>query len=265
MLFILDLDGVIYRGSQVLPHAPEAVAQIRSDGHAVFFLTNNSARSRHSYAQKLTAMGVPAHPNEIMSSSYATALYLEEHGMHGCSVLVVGEEGIPAELSLAGVRFVEPTEDAIADCVVVGIDRRITYRKLRAAQHAILNGAKFIATNADATYPLENGGIEPGGGAIVAAIQTCTGTAPIVIGKPQPYSVLKILELTSTPPRNAVIVGDRLDTDIALGRQLGIRSVLVLTGVTTREQVHAAPEEMSPDLVLPDLRNLVAAVAGRPN
>ncbi|MGQ9524244.1 MAG: HAD-IIA family hydrolase [Armatimonadota bacterium] len=260
MLFIFDLDGVVYRGDEPVPYSAEAVAYLRDQGHYVCFLTNNSACTRTYYSQKLARFGISAEPSDVMTSAYATALRLQEMGLSGARVMVVGEQGLRQELSLAGVRFVEACNGSRADVVVVGIDRTFTYQKLKAAQQAILQGAVFIATNRDATYPLEEGAVEPGGGAIVAAIEVASGRTPILIGKPSDYTVRKILEAHGAQPEDAVIVGDRLDTDIAVGNAVGLKTVLVLTGVSTVQQVSDADPSTTPDLVLPDLRGLSSAI-----
>lgn len=260
MLFVFDLDGVIYRGSAVMPFAAETVSALRSSGHTVFFLTNNSARTRTSYAEKLHGMGIECDVEAVMTSSYATALYLREKGVSGARVLCIGEEGVRVEMEWSGQQPVEPSEDCRADYVVVGIDRQITYLKIKAAQQAILHGAGFIATNRDATYPLENDRVEPGAGAIVAAIEVCSGSTPHLVGKPETYSLDKILELTGTEAKDALMVGDRLDTDILVGKRAGVRTALVLTGLTKRDQVRSLSPERMPDLVLEDLSELRPAL-----
>jgi len=261
MLFIFDLDGVIYRGGEPVPYSAEAVAQLRKQGHFACFLTNNSACTRAFYAQKLAALGIPAEPSDIMTSAYATALYLQENGLSGSRVLVIGEDGLREELAQAGVTFVDPPAEDRADVVVAGIDRAFTYQKLKAAQQAILNGALFVATNRDATYPLEGGAVEPGGGAIVAAIEVASGRSPVLIGKPSDYTVRRILDSHGVRPEDAVIVGDRLDTDTAVGKAVGLKTVLVLTGVTTPQQVANADPTYTPDIVLPNLQDLPQAIS----
>ncbi|NLC56879.1 MAG: HAD-IIA family hydrolase [Armatimonadetes bacterium] len=255
-LFIFDLDGVIYRGDTVLPYAAATIRTLQQTGATVFYLTNNSTRTRESYAQKLAGMGIPAPIEQIMTSSYAAALYFSEEGLSGTRAYVVGEEGIVDELSRVGVRVVQGVDEQRVESVVVGLDREFSYRKLCAAQQAILNGARFIATNTDKTFPVEGGKLIPGGGALVAAVQACTGIEPTVIGKPEVYALRKITEITGIPPQQTVIVGDRLDTDILAGRRMNYQTVLVLTGVCTQEAVEQAAAEYLPDHVLPDLSGL---------
>lgn len=255
-LVIFDLDGVIYRGDAVLPFAVDAFRSLQDAGVQVFFLTNNSTRTRESYAQKLGSMGIPASPDQIMTSAYATALYFREQGLSGTCAYVVGEEGLVDELSRAGVLVLGGENSEGAQSVVVGLDRRFTYGKLLAAQQAILGGARFIATNTDKTFPVEGGRLIPGGGALVAAVQACTDVEPTVIGKPEVYALRKIGELTGVPASQTMLVGDRLDTDVLAGKRMHFRTALVLTGVCTWEDVQHLPPDHQPDHVLPDLSHL---------
>ncbi len=257
-LYIFDLDGVIYRGDSVLPFAADALAALRGAGASIFFLTNNSTQTRESFRAKIEGMGIPVLPGEIMTSAYAAALYFQEQHLAGATAYVVGEEGVVDELSRVGVR-VQQGEDreGPTDAVVVGLDREFTYRKLWHAQQAILAGALFIATNGDLTYPVEGGQLIPGGGSLVAAVQAASGVEPTVIGKPESYALLKILDLAGATPAETTMVGDRLDTDILAGRRMGFRTVLVLTGVTGQDDVDNAPPEMRPDNVIPDLSYLL--------
>jgi 4-nitrophenyl phosphatase len=263
-LVIFDLDGVIYRGDTVLPYAADAVATLRRRGATVFYLTNNSTRTRESYSRKLTEMGIPTHPNEIMTSAYATALYFLENHLDGTTAYVIGEEGLVDELTRAGVRVLRGDENGPVESVVVGLDREFTYRKLLRAQQAILAGARFIATNGDLTFPVEEGKVIPGGGSLIAAVQAATSKAPLMIGKPESYAVERILQITGASPERTFMVGDRMDTDILAGRRMGLHTVLVLTGVTRAEDVESAPEEMRPEIVLPDLARLPEVVCTAP-
>ncbi len=256
MLYVFDLDGVLYRMDDPIPGAAEALERVRGRGALTFFLTNNSSRTRSDYAQKLTRLGIPASPSEVMTSAYATGRMLVEAGAAGKSVYVVGEEGLRYELSAAGMRVVPYSDEDTIDYVVAGWDRQFTYTKLTEAHWAIGRGAAFIATNRDATYPDAGGRTLPGGGSVVAAIQTCSGVTPTTVGKPEPYTLDLILRETGTRREECLVVGDRLDTDIALGRRGGVRTALVLTGVTSRADVAAAPSEWRPDLVLNDVTEL---------
>ena len=258
LTYIFDLDGVIYRGTEPQPHARETVLALRGQGHLVRFYTNNSALSRRSYSSKLTSMGMPTPVQDIMTSSYAAALYLVDKNAAGKNVYQIGEQGITDELEAVGMNVVTSSSNTSAhiDYVVVGIDQDFRYGKLARAQKAILEGAEFIATNEDPVFPIEGGAVIPGAGSLVAAVRTASGTAPFVVGKPHTYAFNKILELTSTPAKRAVMVGDRLETDILVGNRAGARSVLVLTGVTTREQAESATGELKPDRIIDTLAEL---------
>lgn len=253
--FIFDLDGVVYRGNQPLPHAVETINLLIADGRAVFFVTNNSGATREQYAERLLEMGIPVTPERILTSGWATVHYLRQH-MPRARLFVVGEPGLKQELQSAGFRLVDDPEAQLPDAVVVGIDRDFTYARLAQAQWAILRGAQFIATNTDATYPAEDR-LLPGAGSIVSAIRTATGKQPIVIGKPNPRILLPLLDEHQIALDTTLIVGDRLETDIALAHALHMPSALVLTGVTTRDDLEHAPLDLLPHWVLENLSDLL--------
>ena len=255
--YIFDLDGVIYRGEELQPTAAETIETLRYQGRKVYFLTNNSTQSRRDYAGKLTRLGIPANPDDVMTSAYATALYLTEHGGSNPRAYVIGESGIRDELEEAGIAIAAGVNSHNVGFVVVGLDREFTYQKLFDAQQAVFNGAEFVATNRDPTYPLEGGKLSPGGGSMVAAIQTATGVEPRVIGKPATYSLEKVMALAGSTPEETIIVGDRLDTDVWVGRKAGVHTVLVLTGVTSEEEAENAPPEMKPDRIIHSLAELL--------
>lgn len=255
--YIFDLDGVIYRGDEIQPGAAETIQTLRLRSEKVYFLTNNSTLSRRDYAHKLTRLGIPTQPADVMTSAYAAAIYLKEQKPQGCAAYVVGESGIRDELRAVGVRIVNRLDNRTVDFVVVGLDRRFNYRKLLEAQQAIFRGAEFVATNRDPTFPLEKGLMTPGGGSMVSAIQTAAGVEPRVIGKPQTYSLEKIMAMAGTQPDETVVIGDRLDTDIRLGKKAGAHTALVLTGVTTEQDARNAPPEMKPDRIIRSLLELV--------
>jgi len=254
---IFDLDGVIYRGDQVLPGAADTVTWLGEHGYQVHFLTNNSGTTRQDYVKKLTGLGVSCEIGQVMTSAYATGLYFQEQGLLPARVLVIGHEGLRSELREAGITVVLADEPGEVGYVIVGMDREFTYQMLLRAQQAILGGARFIACNRDPTYPVENG-VLPGSGALVSAVATASLTEPFVIGKPRTYMLEKILAKAQAQPSEALIVGDRLDTDVAVGHRAGLRTVLVLTGVTSREEAESAPGEQQPDWVIGDLREFTA-------
>jgi 4-nitrophenyl phosphatase len=256
--FVFDLDGVVYRGNQPIPGAVDTIENLRRLGHQVYFFTNNSSKTRIEYIEKLTGMGIITDVDHIMTASYATALYLVEQGAQGKSVYMIGREGVREALVSVGMRIVADPDVEKPDYVVVGIDHEFNFHKLMDAQWAILNGAIFIGTNPDLSFPCEDGRITPGNGALLAAIQAASGVKPIVIGKPETPAMHEILELAHATPEDTVVVGDRLDTDILAGRRIGACTVLVLTGIAQESDLQSAPDDMKPDIVvrtLPDMIN----------
>ncbi|MES2463557.1 MAG: HAD-IIA family hydrolase [Armatimonadota bacterium] len=262
-VYVFDLDGVLYRGEDPVVDAAEAVAALRrKPGVSLFFLTNNSSQNRSDYAEKLTRLGMPCTEDEIVTSSSATAAYLAAGpGAKGKTALAVGGHGISTELGLVGITVRRASDPGLQqeniDYVVVGLDRNFNYEALYQAQQAILSGSAFIATNRDGQYPMEAGRVAPGAGSVVAAIQACTGVDPVVVGKPETLGLQTILERANARPEEAVMIGDRCDTDVLCGNRLGVPTVLVLTGVTTRDQALAAPPEQQPGRIIETLRELL--------
>lgn len=256
-LIIFDIDGVLLRGFQALPFAVETMRKLRKDGYLIAFLTNNSSNAPEVYAERLNNAGIEALADEIMSSAIATALYLKKESPHGAKILVLGEEGITKALTDAGFEIIDYDNHIPVDYVVVGMDRGFNYQKLfRAQQEIWFNGAKLIATNRDPIYPTENGGVRPGGGVMVTAIEVCTNQKAVLVGKPETMTIDLILEKFSVDKSEAMIVGDNLDTDISAGRRAGILSVFVLTGIHTRDDLKNAPEDKIPDFIIRDLSSI---------
>lgn len=226
---LLDLDGVVYRGDQVVPAAPEALDRVRAHGIKVVFLTNNSARTPEQVADRLVRLGVRAEPAEILTSAVATAAMLRREEATGRTAYVIGERGIRMALEEAGVQIVDGDPESV-DLVVIGWDRSADYARLKAASLLVERGARLIATNGDASYPAADG-LWPGAGALLAAVTTTTGVVPTVVGKPgvQMFQAAAELAAASRP----LVVGDRLDTDIGGARAIGWDSLLVLTGAST--------------------------------
>lgn len=224
-LYIFDLDGTLYRGEEPTPGAVETVSRLRDSGSAIRFLTNNSGQTRNVYAEKLMRLGFEAQTSEVYSSALGTARVCADRGYR--RVFVVGEAGLATELSTAGIESVTESPDA----VVVGICRGFTYDWMNQAMQHVLAGAVFLATNPDATYPLAGGRLEPGAGAIVSSIATCSGIQPEVIGKPNPLLIQMILSDAGVGGSDALVVGDRLETDIQCGVNAGCDTHLVLCGV----------------------------------
>ncbi len=259
--YVFDLDGVLYLGETAIPHAAEVIRRLTQAGRQVFFLTNNSGRTRRDYVEKLARVnGLDVAESQIYTSAYATALYLKARGAAGRSVFVIGEAGLARELTetggLVAVTVADSVPFADIDYVVVGIDKQFTYDKLRFAHAAITRGhAEFIATNRDSTFPMEDGEI-PGGGSLVAALATATGREPLTVGKPEVHAYETILEAAQVSAAQSVMVGDRLDTDIAVGNRAGAHTVLVLTGVTPAEAARNAPFAWRPEKIIGNLSEL---------
>ncbi len=283
-----DIDGVVLRGDTVLPAAPHALADVIGRGLLLRYVTNNSTRHRVEVAERLESLGLPAEPGMVLTSAAATASYLRAEFGEGASVLVVGGDGLVAELRDAGLepRPVRSATQApgaapqsetpqpsgipappditansdVPVAVVVGLDVGFDYATLAAAQAAIRGGAHFIATNADATFPVE-GGVLPGGGAIVAAIAVASQQEPLVIGKPHLGLARALVDEAGGDPAAVLFVGDRLDTDIGMAAAAGMRSALVLTGVTARADLDR-PGVARPDFVLETLADLSGVLDG---
>jgi len=250
-LLIFDLDGVIYRGNSPLPGARETIESLRQAGKAIAFLTNNSTLTRFQYKRKLSRMGIKANIGEIFTSAWGTAIYLKQQDFK--KALVIGERGLKKELQWTGIEVTSLPEEDV-DCVVVGLDRKLNYKKLCYAFEAVKKGAMFIATNKDYTLPLEDK-IVPGGGAIVASLQWSLNKEPFLIGKPSPFLLELIMNQYGTDKRNSLIVGDRLDTDIEMGKRAGIKTILVLTGVTSGKEL--ANASLKPDTVINNLEEIL--------
>jgi phosphoglycolate/pyridoxal phosphate phosphatase family enzyme len=259
---ILDLDGVIYRGHTAIPGAKEATEWLASRDCPVYYFTNNSTKTRESYVELLAGYGIGADVEHIVTSASLTARYFLENGRLPATALVVGEEGLPEELRRVGVRVVRRRGKWPIDYVVVGMDRKFTYRKMYEAQQAIRAGATFIATNRDATYPVE-GNVIPGGGSVVAAVATAAEREPILIGKPSPEAGRLITHHAGVEPEEVLLVGDRLETDIEVGRRGGLWTCLVLSGISTEAEARALPPESQPHWIVESIRKVPDLLQGR--
>ena len=228
---LFDLDGVLYRGEDAVPSAPPTLAELRRRGVRPVFLTNNSSRTPLQVAEKLRGIGIEAEPGEVVTSALATAELLAERG--GGRAFVIGQDGVREALSDAGIAILdgEPEE---ADLVVVGYDGGATYGSLKRASLLVQRGARLVATNADGSYPAADG-LWPGAGALLAVITTTTGAEPEIVGKP--FAPLFEAGRRRGGGGRPLVVGDRLDTDIEGAARLGWDSMLVLTGVSAREDV----------------------------
>ncbi|MFH1825034.1 MAG: phosphoglycolate/pyridoxal phosphate family phosphatase [Candidatus Firestonebacteria bacterium] len=256
MLFVFDLDGVLYRENKVIKGAKEVIKYLKGKGHKIVYATNNSTLSRDDYVMKLSKMGFSCNVNDIMTSGYATGLYLKENSKKCKKVFIIGGKGLYQELTSCGFKIIREFDKIKkVDYVIVGLDRKFTYNKLEKAFDFIGQGAKLIATNKDTTYPGRNK-IFPGGGSIVACVESATGINSFVIGKPSSYMLKEILKRTGFSPKDTIIVGDRLDTDILFGKTLKTKTVLVLTGITKLNKLKDVKREHKPDYVLKSVVDL---------
>jgi len=220
-----DLDGVIWRGDDVIPGAPDGIGRLRAAGVRVGFVSNNSSQPVAEVVAKLGAAGVPASPHDVVTSAHAAASLLASSLEAGAAVLACAGPGVVEALTAAGLRVVDRPP---ADAVVVGFHRGFDFDELDRASAAVRSGARFVATNLDATYPIP-GGMLPGSGAIAAAVATASGRAPEVAGKPELPIVMLVRERLGA---TGIVVGDRPSTDGALAARLGWPFALVLSGVT---------------------------------
>ena len=246
---LLDLDGVLYRWPEPIPGAAEAVAALRKAGKRIAFVTNNSSRTPVQVVERLASAGVEAKPEEVVTSALATATILTERGIG--SAFVIGEEGLLEALTQAGIAVVNASSHDV-DVVVVGFDRGADYTKWKDASVLVERGAGLVASNADPSFPAPGGESWPGAGALLAAIETTTGTRGEVFGKPE--APLFERALASAGGGRPLVVGDRLDTDIAGASRLGWDSALVLTGDARREDVESSP--WKPTFVIADVADL---------
>ncbi|HVF09969.1 MAG TPA: phosphoglycolate/pyridoxal phosphate family phosphatase, partial [Abditibacteriaceae bacterium] len=260
---LFDLDGVIWRGDTVIEGAVESVRRLQEAGKHCLYCTNNSHSTRADYVEKLRGMGIEATEDDVITSASATAHYLSAVFTGPFLAYVIGGPGIITSLQKLGARVIigEVEDETRVDCVVVGIDRAFSYDKLRSAQRLILNGALFVATNRDTTYPTENG-VVPGAGSLVASIEAASGVTPVVVGKPRPAMVQMMLDKLGVAPAQALLVGDRLDTDIVCAHRAGIAALFVATGVTPLETATRAKGEHKPDALFENLPALCDAVLG---
>ncbi|MGH2682365.1 MAG: HAD-IIA family hydrolase [Actinomycetota bacterium] len=256
--FILDLDGVVYRGDDPIPGAPQAVAALRERGRRIVFLTNNSAWTPEEVAKKLARLGIPGDPGEVVTSAQAAARLLVGEKDSRATAFVVGEEGVRAALADSGVDIVDG-EATRADFVVVGWDRRADYDKLRTASVLVQRGARLVATNADASYPAPGGELWPGAGALVAAVETATGVRAEVAGKPHRPLFDEAVQRAGS--REALVVGDRIETDIEGAVGAGLDAALVLSGAAGPGDLLDGSE--LPVAVMKDVGGLLSQPAAR--
>ncbi len=244
---VFDLDGVVYRGANGVPGVAAEIFRLQKKKQ-VLFLTNNATRSRSDYVRHLAIFGILVRASQVMTSSFGVAHYIRQKYGKGKKIFVVGEQGLKDELELEADAVI--VEDESADIVVTGLDRHINYSKLEHALRNLNAGAKFIMANNDTSYITERG-LSPGSGAIAASLIYASGRKPdAVIGKPSTYLIDELLEMHNLKPSEVAFVGDRLDIDIRMANKMGMRSVLVLTGISKKSEIAKAPASDRPGMVL---------------
>ncbi|MED3760012.1 TIGR01457 family HAD-type hydrolase [Peribacillus frigoritolerans] len=235
--YLIDLDGTMYRGTEQIAEAAGFINDLRKRDIPYLFVTNNSSRTPAQVADKLRSIGILTEDDQVFTTSMATANYIAEQ-KKGASVYVVGEEGIIEALKEKGMKLVEEHPDYL----VMGIDRGINYEKLSKACLAVRNGAVFISTNGDIAIPTEQG-LLPGNGSLTSVVSVSTQVQPIFIGKPESVIVEQALRVLGIPKEETIMVGDNYDTDILAGINAGIDTLLVHTGVTTKERLKQYKEQ----------------------
>lgn len=247
--FICDMDGVIYHGNRILPGASEFVNWLRQKNKEFLFLTNNSGYTKRELQQKLARMGMEVSEEHFYTSALATAAFLKEQSP-GCSVYAIGEAGLLNALYDAGITM----NDVNPDYVVIGEGKSYSIDTLTKATNLVLKGAKLIGANSDVSGPIEKE-IMPACGALIAPIEIATGTKAYFCGKPNPLMMRTGLKLLGCHSAEAVMIGDRMDTDIISGMEAGMSTVLVLSGVTDMEDLKSYAYK--PSLVLEGVGDIV--------
>jgi NagD protein len=252
--YVFDLDGTVYLGEALLPGAKRTIETLREVGSRMVFVSNKPVETRQSYAAKLTRLGLPTSVDQVVNSTQVTVRELSIRAP-GCRVFPIGERVLIDALCSGGFHISETPGEI--DYVIASFDRTFVYRKLQIAFDAIRAGAHFVATNGDAFCPVPGGG-EPDAACIIAAIEACTGHAvEAIYGKPSPAMMNTAMAIVGTDPDESIMVGDRLETDILMGRQAGMATALALTGATSRASL--AGSEIQPDYVLERLDDLLPA------
>lgn len=267
-LFIFDLDGVLYRGNSPIPSAIDFIHELHKRGKKCAFLTNNASKTKTDFAIKLQKLGIETEESEIFTSAYIAAENLQVN-YPGSTIFVIGEKGLETIMHEAGFNILNQIHPEIieaesipsniqADFVIVGWDRFVTYSKFRCAMMLVQKGAIFYATNADTSFPGPDA-IWPGAGALVAFLETALHRPPKqIFGKPNPMGINYILTQYHCTPEKAVMIGDRLTTDILAGNRAHISTICVETGIHTRKNLSEVSEECRPTLFTPNLKDLLS-------
>lgn len=251
--YIFDLDGTVYLGEKAIPGAPKIIAELKQQGSRVIFLSNKPLQPREIYAQKLTRLGIPTSRDEVITSSLVLIQYLLKE-MPTATVFAIGEAPLLDELATAGISLSDTPEEI--DVVVASFDRTFDYRKLNIGFQALRLGARFFATNADRTCPIAGGEI-PDAAAVIGALEGCSGRkVELVAGKPSSLMVEITLQGLGLQADDCLMIGDRLETDMLMGKNAGMATALVLTGVTQREDIpHSS---VQPDYTLESVADILS-------
>lgn len=253
VILSFDLDGVIYRGSNLIEHAAAAVNQARRLGYPVYFGTNNTHYGAEAIAARLSDLGISARPEHVVCAADATAWVLAELDPPARRALVMGTEHLAEEIERAGIETVRFLDDGSVDVVVASLDLDLSFRVLSHAHWALRHaGARLVVPSHDRNFPWSSGSL-PGGGALATALSYSAEVDPIMVGKPATRMFDEILKRENARPRDLVLVGDNLETDIGAAKALGARSVLVYTGVSDRADLARTAPAARPDFAIPDL------------
>lgn len=255
-LFLFDMDGTLYLGDRLYPFTRELLKTIRKNGADYLFMTNNSSKSVDDYVKKLEKMGIEACYDDFMTSSQATAYYLDKHHK-GKPLYVCGTQSLKAELGSAGFEVTENLSRA--ECIVMGFDTELNFKKLRDVSELLLTkkDIPYIATNPDYVCPTEFGSV-PDCGSVCDMLYNVSGRRPVFIGKPEPLMPLLAMEKKGCAPGDTAVVGDRIYTDIKSGINAKAVTILVLSGETTREILNASIEK--PDFVMESAGEILTAL-----
>ena len=249
--FIFDLDGTVYLSDALIPGADRVIRLLREGGRKVVFLSNKPIQTREDYASKLTRLGIPTQPDGVINSTFVMTNYLKKVAP-GAKLFVVGEIPFVEELRRAGFTITEEPKEI--QYVVVAFDRTFDYHKLDVAFQAIKRGAHFVATNPDRTCPVEGGEIPDCAGMIAAIEAVTTQKVELIVGKPSPMIIEAALEIMGLKPDDCILIGDRLETDIKMGKESGIATGIVLTGVTDEKTLKESA--IYPDFIFQSIADL---------
>jgi arabinose operon protein AraL len=263
---VFDLDGTVYLGESALPTAVEAILELRRRGKHTLFISNKPLEPGSAYAAKLTGLGIPTETIDIITSAFVLGNYLSRQEP-GLNIYVIGEDKLREELRGYGLNIVDELVDQdpkavintdTIDVVVIAFDRTLDYRKINTAYQAIMQGARFFATNGDKVCPMPEGAI-PDAGATIAALEYITGKkVELIAGKPSKIMMSAAMERMGLPPERCMMVGDRLETDIKMGQEAGMLTAVALTGVSTAAEARRMLK--TPDFILDNLSQLLELI-----